>query len=114
MLRIEVFFMSTISVTKSENGFFQKIKEFFKNSEEEKQEIRNKENKINHIISAVENDKIEWLSAISNYEQAENEDVIDYYAYKIKACQIQYNYLLKEAKKLEMRLNSNNGGARLN
>jgi len=45
----------------------------------------------------------EWLNAVSNFEQAEDSDLIDYYIYKMKACQVRYNYLLKKAKETDLR-----------
>ncbi len=45
----------------------------------------------------------DWLSAVSNFEQADDADLIDYYIYKMKACQVRYNYLLKKAKEIGLR-----------
>jgi hypothetical protein len=40
----------------------------------------------------------EWIDASINYEFADDVDTIDYYSYKIKACQVRYNQLIKIAK----------------
>lgn len=40
----------------------------------------------------------EWQNALANYETAENKELIDYYAYRIKASEIRYDYFLKLAK----------------
>jgi hypothetical protein len=55
------------------------------------------------ILKCLKQARQEWLIAVENFEQAENDDMIDYYIYKIKACQIRYNYLLKRAKELGLR-----------
>lgn len=43
---------------------------------------------------------MEWQIALTNFEGADNTEMVDYYAYQIKASQIRYNYLLKKAKEL--------------
>ncbi len=40
----------------------------------------------------------EWVMATTNYEFAHEDELVDYYAYLIKASQIKYNYLLKKVK----------------
>lgn len=40
----------------------------------------------------------EWVMATTNYEFAHEDELIDYYAYLIKASQIKYDYLLKKVK----------------
>ena len=45
----------------------------------------------------------EWIVASTNYEFAQEEELIDYYAYLIKASQIKYDYLLKKIKKREVK-----------
>jgi hypothetical protein len=38
------------------------------------------------------------ISACQNYEYVEDQLIIDYYIYKIKACQVRYEYYIKKAK----------------
>ncbi|MBP7175649.1 MAG: YaaL family protein [Thermoclostridium sp.] len=45
----------------------------------------------------------DWLSALSNFDQAQDPELIDYYIYKMKACQVRYNYLLKKAKEIGLK-----------
>ena len=54
-------------------------------------------------LRAIQQARQEWLNSVSNFEQAENEDMVDYYIYKMKACQVRYNYLLKKAKEMGLR-----------
>jgi len=55
------------------------------------------------LMKCLKQARQEWLTAVENFDQAENDDMIDYYIYKMKACQIRYNYLLKRAKELGLR-----------
>lgn len=56
-----------------------------------------------NLLKNIRQAKQEWMSAVSNFEQADDEDLIDYYIYKMKACQVRYNYLLKKAKELGLK-----------
>jgi len=49
---------------------------------------------INNLKSAQD----DFETAVSNYEFAEDPELVDYYTYKIKATQTRYQYLLKKAK----------------
>jgi len=42
----------------------------------------------------------EWQNALINFESADCKEMVDYYAYRIKASQIRYEYLLRKAKAL--------------
>ena len=42
----------------------------------------------------------EWQNAMANFETAEGKEMVDYYAYKIKASEIRYDYLLRKAKRI--------------
>lgn len=50
------------------------------------------------ILKNIESARKEWLNATVNFEHISENDIIDYYTYNIKACQIRYEYLLKKAK----------------
>lgn len=50
------------------------------------------------LLQSIKDARMEWLNANINFEQAVDSDMIDYYTYKIKACEVRYQYLLKEAK----------------
>ncbi|HHY65174.1 MAG TPA: DUF2508 family protein [Clostridiaceae bacterium] len=41
---------------------------------------------------------MEWQNALANYETADCKEMIDYYAYRIKASEIRYEFLLRKAK----------------
>lgn len=40
----------------------------------------------------------EWLDAVNSFEQASEEPLVDYYTYKMKACEARYTYFIKLAK----------------
>jgi hypothetical protein len=73
------------------------------------QEIENRNKEIENykdLRESIQDAWREWQSALINYENAEGKEMIDYYAYRIKASEIRYEYLLKKAK--EARTAANN------
>ena len=50
------------------------------------------------LTESIRDAYLEWQNALANFESAENKEMVDYYAYRIKASQIRYDYLLKKAK----------------
>lgn len=55
------------------------------------------------LLKSIQQARQEWLEAVANFDQADNDELIDYYIYRMKACQIRYNYLLKKAKEMGVR-----------
>jgi len=55
------------------------------------------------VLKSIQQARQEWMEAVANFDQADNEELIDYYIYRMKACQIRYNYLLKIAKEMGIR-----------
>lgn len=53
------------------------------------------------LVASVRDAYMEWQNALSNFENAISKEMIDYYAYRIKASQIRYNYLLRKAKEAQ-------------
>lgn len=68
-------------------------------------ELRDPEKDRAALLKNITQARQDWLSAVSNFEQAEDSDLIDYYIYKMKACQVRYNYLLKKAKEIGLSQN---------
>lgn len=66
-------------------------------------ELRDPETDRNVLLKSIRQARQDWLSAVSNFEQADDSDLIDYYIYKMKACQVRYNYLLKKAKEIGLK-----------
>lgn len=62
---------------------------------------RNKERgDISELLENLKKAKQEWIVASTNYEFAQDEELIDYYVYAIKAAQLKYDYLLKKVKEV--------------
>jgi hypothetical protein len=56
------------------------------------------------LLENIWNAKNEWMCANMNFEHARGPEMVDYYTYKIKACQVRYEYFLKKAKDKGLRL----------
>lgn len=56
------------------------------------------------LLESISIAKKDWACANINFEYAYDEQEIDYYAYKIKACEIRYEYLIKKAKEKGIRI----------
>lgn len=50
------------------------------------------------LIEDICNAKAEWQTAVNEFDNVHDNDIVDYCIYKIKACQIRYEYLLKKAR----------------
>lgn len=53
---------------------------------------------IEEVVENLKKARNEWVIASMNYEFAQEEELIDYYIYLMKAAQLKYDYLLKKAK----------------
>lgn len=58
----------------------------------------NKGNENKELIENINDAREEWVLAKKNFQFVDNEEGVDYYAYKIKAYEVKYQALLKEAK----------------
>jgi hypothetical protein len=56
------------------------------------------------LLKCLRDAKAEWLNTSANFEHADNREIIDYYTYKLKACEIRYEYYLKKAKERRLLL----------
>lgn len=61
-------------------------------------------NESQDLIESINNAKNEWICANTNFEYADDEETVDYYTYKIKACEIKYEYLIRKAKEKGIRV----------
>lgn len=84
-------------------GFLKKLSRWRNSFSEEAGEIRSESSS---LLENIHQARREWLNSVSNFDQAENDDMVDYYIYKMKACQVRYNYLLKKAKEMGLRHDS--------
>lgn len=76
-------------------GFMQKFS--FAKSKEAAKQIE-KDEYMRELTENIRDAYLEWQNALANYETAEGKEMVDYYAYRIKASVIRYEFLLKKAK----------------
>ncbi|MGI6668223.1 MAG: DUF2508 family protein [Acetivibrionales bacterium] len=55
-------------------------------------------NEDRQILKAVFEARDEWIEAGNNFEYVHEEMLVDYYVYKLKACESKYAYFVKLAK----------------
>jgi hypothetical protein len=60
----------------------------------------------NEIIECLDMAKKDWTNACLDFEYANDQDLIDYHTYRIKAYQLRYEYFLKMAKEKGLKANA--------
>lgn len=75
-----------------------KLKNFFSILKDKVHKDDNKKIENEELIENINNTLEEWVLAKKNFDFVNNEESVDYYAYKIKAYEVKYQALLKEAK----------------
>ena len=55
-------------------------------------------NEDREILKAVFEARDEWIEASNNFEHVYEEMLVDYYVYRLKACESRYAYFMKLAK----------------
>ncbi len=88
----------------SKKSFASRLAALFTGKRKERKRIRDFSDADKELLECLKQAKSEWLAACSNYEFAEDQDEVDYYVYKIKACQIKYECYIKKAKQRGLRL----------
>ena len=73
------------------------------NIEEQKDEIK-------ELLDSIKNARDEWMRANNNFEYADEQGLIDYYIYIIKACETKYQHYLKKAKEKGLKVDTIDGG----
>ncbi|RCX16095.1 uncharacterized protein DUF2508 [Anaerobacterium chartisolvens] len=63
-------------------------------------------NENEELLQSIRNAKMDWINANINFENADESELVDYYAYRIKACQVKYEYYIKKAKEKGIRIDS--------
>jgi Protein of unknown function (DUF2508). len=60
-------------------------------------------NEEKELLKALYDARDEWLDAVASFEHAYEENLIDYFTYKMKACESRYSYFLKKARELGLK-----------
>lgn len=55
------------------------------------------------LLKAITEARDEWREAVANFEHAYEENLIDYYTYKMKACEVRYAYFIKKAREIDLK-----------
>ena len=55
------------------------------------------------LVRAIADAKNEWLDSVANFEHVYEENLIDYYTYKMKACEARYAYFIKKAREIGLK-----------
>ena len=66
-----------------------------------------KENNMNEahvILEEIKNARNEWINANMDFEYADDQEMVDYCIYKIKASEIRYEYFIRKAKEKGIRV----------
>ena len=58
------------------------------------------------ILENLKRAKEEWLDANMNFEYVDDQDIVDYYTYRILASQVRYEYFIRKAKEKGYRVES--------
>lgn len=67
-------------------------------SAQTKMDFSEKEIEKSEIMKNVKQAHEEWADAQSSFEYARDQEMVDYCTYRIKACEIRYQYFIKKAR----------------
>lgn len=85
------------------NTFVRLLKHFFL-KEKAKPDINCRNSEEIELLESIREAHREWVQAVKNFEYAGDQASVDYYTYKIKACEVRYQYLLKKVKEKGIKL----------
>lgn len=66
-------------------------------------------NEEDELIKAINDAKKEWIDSVAAFEHVYEDDLIDYYTYKMKACESRYAYFLRKARDLGIKAGVSTG-----
>lgn len=88
----------TDQVINNKSESFNFLRKFAGAKAREAAKLAEKEDLMQELTDNIQDAYTEWKNAMANFETAEGKEMVDYYAYKIKASEIRYDYLLRKAK----------------
>jgi len=68
--------------------------------EEEEKELKKEKDEVLNSIKDVRN---EWKDLITKFEYVSEKELVDYYTFRLKACESRYSYFLVRARELGVR-----------
>jgi len=74
------------------------VRRLYVKKEEEKKLQESTDNEKIQLLKSIRDIHHEWEQANKDFEFAGDEASVDYYTYKIKACEVRYEHFLREAK----------------
>lgn len=92
VLPSKVYSEESVLIEEKRRGTFKLLLDWFVN------EDKPERNEAKELMELINTSRKQWNEALTNYEYAEGKDMVDYYIFHIKACQIKYEYLIKRAK----------------
>ena len=99
-----------ISPQKSQNikvqrkNMLSRLLSVFLTSEKTKAALANEADEARELLESIRSAKKDWICANMNFEFAESTEMIDYYIYKIKACEVNYEHLIRRAKEVGIKV----------
>ncbi|NLX63920.1 MAG: DUF2508 family protein [Clostridiaceae bacterium] len=88
----------TNEVINNKSNSFSFFRRFAGAKRREAARLAEKEEMMRELTENIQEAYNEWKNAMANFETADSKEMVDYYAYKIKASEIRYDYLLRKAK----------------
>lgn len=94
--------MSEQIIMKQKSDIPSLLKRFSATKAQEAASQAQKEEYLKDLTESIRDAYMEWQNALANFDSAEGKDMVDYYAYRIKASQIRYDYLIRKAKEAQV------------
>lgn len=85
-------------------GFLARLADALNSKNSANRALTNYPDESAEVLETLRNARNEWINATLNFEYADEEKMIDYYTYKIKAMEVRYEYYLKKAKEMGLKV----------
>lgn len=80
------------------DGFIHELLKLIPARGNTKTSIEHQQDEAKDLMESIRSARDEWMSANNNFEYADEQGLIDYYIYVIKASEVKYEHFLKKAK----------------
>jgi hypothetical protein len=85
-------------IKRPKNSFINRVVKIFFAKEKVASVPINENSDFKELIESIKNARRDWICANSNFNYTNDQEIIDYYTYMIKAYQVRYEYLIRKAK----------------